>query len=316
MGIRIDHGPFALNGRKRPVRGGSCGQAGLSSRILSALLVLGSAFSLWGCGKGPTGEPINEETTISGSMENMEIISSENGFRKTIFKAPLVEEYGFAATPFQEYRRGMEMIGFDSLEVQNFSVVADYALHWEERDFWELKGNVRVTSTDGRILTNQQLNWDRKLGKIYSNVDSKVEDIDGSMSIGEGFEANDDFSEWVWRNFSGWTFVDPEVAGEEGGEQDGSGSAGTGATGAGTVESKGAAAGNAATKPGPARPAANPGPARPRREPAGSRQTGEPVVGGEVLPRLPTTVAPVKNIKAGELNQKFEPVEASKQKSE
>ncbi len=132
-------------------------------------------------------------------MENMEIISSENGRRTRIFRAPLFEDYAFAKAPFQEYRRGMEMIDFDSLEVQNLNVVADYALYWVDRDFWELKGNVRVTSADGRILTTQQLNWDRKIKKIYSNVDSKVEDNDGSMSIGEGFEANDDFSEWIWR---------------------------------------------------------------------------------------------------------------------
>ncbi len=181
-------------------------------RVMIALLVVGSAISLMSlssCGGKKKGEPVNDENLISRTVDNMELLTTENGKTTNLFKAPLVEDHAFAKAAFQEYRRGIEVIGYDSLEQEASHVQADYALHWTERDLWELKGNVVVTGEDGRKLTTQQLMWDIKLKKIYSNVDSKVEEGE-DVFIGEGFEAADDFSQWTFRRLKGRVSVDVE----------------------------------------------------------------------------------------------------------
>ncbi len=181
-------------------------------RVMIALLIAGSAISLMSfssCGGSKKAPPMNDENLIARTMDSREILTTKNGKATNLFKALLMEDHAFAKAAFQEYRKGIEVIGYDSLEQQSSYVAADYALHWTERDLWELKGNVLVTGENGRRLTTQQLMWDVKLKKIYSNVDSKVEEGQ-DVFIGEGFEAADDFSSWTFRRLKGRVSVDTE----------------------------------------------------------------------------------------------------------
>ncbi len=172
-----------------------------------ALLVAGSAISLLSCGEGAKTSETDDEKLVSRTVRNMETLSSENGGKKQLQRAPLVEEHAFANPAFEEFPLGMEVIGYDSIGQPSSRVIADHALHWAQRDLWELKGNVLVEGEEGQKLYTQQLFWDRKTQKIYSNVDSKVEEGE-DVFIGEGFEADDDFSRWTFRRLTGTVGVE------------------------------------------------------------------------------------------------------------
>ncbi len=162
------------------------------------------------CDRQKQAEPINEDTLISRSVDSMLVITTENGKKTNLFSALVMEDYEFARVPFTEYRKGVEAIAYnDSTGVETSHIMSDYALHWTDRDLWELKGNVMVVGEEGRKLFSQQLTWDRKTKKIYSNVDSKVEEGD-DVFIGDGFEADDDFSRWTFRRLTGRVSVDVE----------------------------------------------------------------------------------------------------------
>lgn len=180
-------------------------------KYLIALPVLGGAVLFASCSAASVPEPVDEENVISRQMENMTAITSKNGSRTQRFYTQLLESYEFAKEPFEEYRKGIELVSYDSLEMESSSISADYALHWTKRDLWELKGNVVATGSEGRTLFSQQLFWDRKIKRIYSNVDSKVVEGD-DVFIGEGFEADDDFSRWTFRKLKGKVSVDTEPA--------------------------------------------------------------------------------------------------------
>lgn len=61
----------------------------------------------------------------------------------------------------------------DSLSSVDAVLTANYAIHYETRDLWEARGNVVVEKSDGKKLYTQQLFWNARTKKIYSNVDSK-----------------------------------------------------------------------------------------------------------------------------------------------
>ncbi len=174
-----------------------------------ALLAVGSAISLLSCETTPKAPDLADEKIVSRTVKDMESLQSENGVKKQLMRAPLREEYEYANPAYEEYTRGIEAIGFDSLGMPASKVVADYALHWIERDLWELNGNVVVEGEDGQRLYTQQLRWDRKIKKIYSNVDCKVEQ-QGDVLYGVGFEAADDFSKWTFLGVTGTVHVAAE----------------------------------------------------------------------------------------------------------
>jgi hypothetical protein len=77
--------------------------------------------------------------------------------------------------------------------------------------------NVVATGAQGRTLYTEQLFWDEKTGRVYSNVESTV--VQGEdIFVGEGFESDEKFEFWTFRNFTGRLWVD--VPEKEGGGSD------------------------------------------------------------------------------------------------
>ena len=67
-------------------------------------------------------------------------------------------------------------------------LTANYAIYYENRKLWEAKGDVVVVKSDGKTLYTQQLFWNAKTQRIYSNVDTKiVQNEGGNVFQGEGF---------------------------------------------------------------------------------------------------------------------------------
>ena len=84
----------------------------------------------------------------------------------------------------------------------------------ENQQLWEAKGNVVATNAQGQKLETEQLFWNQKSKRIYSNVDSKVTQKDGVI-LGEGFESDEQFQDFIFRRPKGKVAVDsgPEGAG-------------------------------------------------------------------------------------------------------
>ena len=116
-----------------------------------------------------------------------------------------------ASDPYREFRKGIHITTYqdDSLTTVNATLVANYAIFYEERELWEAKGDVVVEKADGTKLYTQQLYWNSKTGRIYSNVDSKI--VKGTDTfMGEGFESDEELKEWRFRRMSGKMFVNME----------------------------------------------------------------------------------------------------------
>lgn len=167
-------------------------------RALSvALPLLGSAILLLSCGGGKgTDEEENLEKVMTHQADTLTIFQSKNGKIKYKSYAPLMERYEYARQPYMEFRRGVEITTFnDSTMTVESTLKADYALYLEKQELWEARGNVVATNAQGQVLETQQLFWNKKTQRIYSNIDSKVTD-GGSVYVGERFESDQDLKNW------------------------------------------------------------------------------------------------------------------------
>lgn len=169
--------------------------------------LVGGAILLFSCSGAPKTKEVNMETMITQQSDTLTMVNTKNGVKEYRFTTPLMERYEFARDPYMEFRRGINIVTFDSLGGDASRLRADYAIFYEKRELWETRGNVVGTSTDGRQLYTNQLFWDQKTDKIYSNVDCKI--VDGQdVFVGEGFESDSEFKDWVFRESEGRMWVD------------------------------------------------------------------------------------------------------------
>lgn len=166
-----------------------------------ALLTLGSAILLFSCeGHDAAPDTAGDAALMTEYSERLSIVMSQNGSRSYFFETPLLEGYTLAAEPYREFRRGIRITTYrdDSLTTVDAVLTANYAIYYEQRKLWETRGDVEVRKYDGTELYTQQLFWDARTKRIYSNVDTKL--VKGNnVSIGERFESDEDFKDWRFR---------------------------------------------------------------------------------------------------------------------
>lgn len=111
-----------------------------------------------------------------------------------------MERYELAKAPFSEFRKGIHVETFnDSTSKMESELTANYAYYDETKELWETRGNVIGRNHTGdKTLFTEQLFWDQKTDKIYSDKQVKV--LDGnSIEIGNGFESDGAFNVWTFR---------------------------------------------------------------------------------------------------------------------
>ncbi len=189
-------------------------------RYMVALLVAGSAIVLLPSCKSGKGEPFNPETLVTMRGENMTMSESENGNLQYMMRTPLMERYELAREPYSKYSQGLYVESYkDSTNVVQSTLKADYAVYYEKQDLWMVTGNVVATGENNRILYTEQLFYNVKMKRVYSNVESTV--VEGEdIFVGEGFESDDRLEVFVFKNYVSRFAVEledeggTEVAGE------------------------------------------------------------------------------------------------------
>lgn len=175
----------------------------------SILLLVGSVLLL-SCGEGVveqnTLDPENTPTQVSHNHRVLETKNGKPSFRLT---TPLIEKFDEAKEPYWQFPQGVKAEGYqaesDSIESE---IVADYARYDVNKDLWEARGNVVVTNfKDDRILYTDQLFWDRKLAKIYTDKPARILDK-GNTHRGVGFSADEKFKSWQFYKGKGRLEVD------------------------------------------------------------------------------------------------------------
>ena len=142
---------------------------------------------------------------MTQQSENLRLVYSQNGNLSYRFETPLLERYELAREPYMEFRKGVKVETYnDTTHLVESTLTANYAIFLENQQLWEAKGNVVATNAQGQKLETEQLFWNQKSKRIYSNVDSKIVQNNGrDVFIGEGFESDEEFKDWRFRRMKG-----------------------------------------------------------------------------------------------------------------
>lgn len=187
-------------------------KVGRIARTGVALVLVAAALSTVSCdGRKSVSTFVDTEKIMTEKSDSLTIISSLNGKQDYVFRAPLFENYGLAKEPYMEFRKGIVIETYnDSTGVRESFLVADYAINFKNQQMWETKGNVFAENKDGQTLETQQLFWNQKTKRIYSNVDTRVTQPNGEVITGVGFESDESMNDWVFRRVEGKVYIDAD----------------------------------------------------------------------------------------------------------
>jgi len=136
-------------------------------------------------------QTIEEPVDISYGVK---VIYSDSTIVKAQLTAPKMLHFN-TAEPYYEFPEGGLLIMYDSTRTETQRVKADYAIQRVNTGITELRKNVVATRADGMTLKSEELIWDEKQSKFYSNLPVVII-INGKETYGTSFWSNGDFTTW------------------------------------------------------------------------------------------------------------------------
>lgn len=147
------------------------------------------------------------EDTPSGSAKNFEMLYSDSTVIRTKLQTPELIRHDEEKEPYTEFPQGVKLVKYDSKMNVISSITALYAKNYTNDDRWEAKNNVVAVNQNGDTLKTEYLVWDSKKGRIYSDQFVRILRKDMDLT-GTGFSANQDFSDYNFKNPSGPMYIE------------------------------------------------------------------------------------------------------------
>jgi LPS export ABC transporter protein LptC len=184
----------------------------LFRKLLFSIVVLSGTAMLFACQndiktiQAVTG--LDSIPTESGT--NVTIWYSESGKVVAQLKAPTLNHYTLE-NPYLEMPDGIEIIFFDSLKEEDSRLTAEYARHMEKAGIMEARRDVVVVNTKNDTIRSEEMIWNQKAGRVYSNVQVHIVTNNGDEDVfGSGFESDETFENWVIKKPVGEFYVEEE----------------------------------------------------------------------------------------------------------
>lgn len=136
------------------------------------------------------------------STVNVATLVSDSGITQYKIVSPLWNVYDEVDTPYWNFPKGIYLQKYDRQFNVIASVAADSAKFYKQQNLWQLDGNVELHKEPGELFLTQQLFWDQRRNKLYSDSFIHIETPD-RMLEGLGFESNDQLTKYSIRRPTG-----------------------------------------------------------------------------------------------------------------
>jgi LPS export ABC transporter protein LptC len=131
------------------------------------------------------------------SAFNFETTYTDSGLLVGKIIAPEMNHFNNKEEPYFEFPRGMKVIFYDEQGISESSIVANYAIFYENTDIWEARGQVIADNPrKGEKLETEQMFWNQREERIYTDKFTKLTNSDGVFYGENGFESRQDLTKW------------------------------------------------------------------------------------------------------------------------
>lgn len=165
----------------------------------SALKGLLAVFLFVGCIENTNEELQEVEAEInrpSLSAVDYHTTVTDSGFYKYDFETPQLAQYDNVDDPYIVFPLGLtfKMYG-EKGKIITSRIKCNNAFFYKERNLWELNNDVEALTEKGERLNTEQLFWDTKEHRIYSEKFVKIT-TQNQVITGVGFESDEKLSKY------------------------------------------------------------------------------------------------------------------------
>lgn len=144
----------------------------------------------------------NREDIPSLIVEELETTITDSGKVKIRFITPEMLQYDRKKEPYRDFPKGLHCIMYQSNGEIDAQIKCRNAIYYDKEELWELNIDVEAINQKGEVLSTEQLFWDMKTEKIYSE---KFVTITQGPNVytGTGMEADQNMDNWRIKNLTG-----------------------------------------------------------------------------------------------------------------
>ncbi len=124
---------------------------------------------------------------------DVEILYSDSARIRVRIKGPVMLNYLDRRSPRQEFPEGLSVDFYDEQEQITSHLDANYGIRYQDEALVVVKDSVVWKSVEGEKLETEELRWDERQQKIFTNKYVVITRPD-EIIRGYGFEANQNFS--------------------------------------------------------------------------------------------------------------------------
>ena len=155
----------------------------------------------------------NVDSMPSLYTRDVNALISDSGITRYRIEAPAWYMYESEAMedPYWYFPEGLYVEQFDSTFATETMIKGDTAIYYKKEQVWRLDKNVHIENIEGRKFDTQQLYWNQKSRRIYS--DSAIRITTGEEVIeGVGFESNEQITKYTILRVTGIFTVERDTA--------------------------------------------------------------------------------------------------------
>jgi len=144
------------------------------------------------------------------TAKNLTVLRSDSGMIIARIHADEIKVYSDVKEPYTVFPKGLKVETFKKFPKIESSIYAEYAIYYDKKKLWIARYNVKAQNSKGEKLNTEELFWDEKNKKIYSNKFSKITTQDGVLYGKKGFTADQNFTKWKLINTNGTVNIKDE----------------------------------------------------------------------------------------------------------
>lgn len=146
-----------------------------------------------------TGNPEKIPTMIT---KDVKTLISDSGITQYRITSKIWYVFQEAKKPYWKFPTGLFLEKFDPQFKTEASIKCDSATYFKDDQIWRLDGHVVIKNVHKELILTQQLFWNQKTQKVYSDSFIHIEKADRIIE-GYGFESNEKMTNYNLRKPSG-----------------------------------------------------------------------------------------------------------------